>query len=175
MRRSLTLALALVAAGTLSAEQPAQTKATTTTEPAPTVIETTPIQETDSPLVQAAKRARAARQNSKDRIKITSSSTSGKGRVFQSTGPERVNFNLPNSSAQTPPPAPPESQLEMEKRVALEKKRIELKKELARMLAESEGPTGDEVDEDYVEKRLREIPKEIEELERQRTEKPPAD
>jgi hypothetical protein len=133
----------------------------------PPLISSTTAQAGDSPLVRAARRAVAARIATAGR-QVISSQTLRRGTVSQASGPAHgpsVNYD------ETPANMPKQ---EEENRQALEaKKRIEKLQEEQRIMADEadQGPYG-EYDEDYVEGRMTQIPREIESAQKQ---KPPGE
>jgi hypothetical protein len=177
MRRMYLSVITLIAAGALSA----QTASTQTTQPAAPatagetqLVTTTAVKSTDSPLVQAAKRALAARQNAKNRIKIDHASMKKAGRVSQSTGPVNVSFNLPTSDGEPARPAPRDSAEEARQK-ELEKKLETLKQEQAMMAAEQDEPYGGDIEEGASDQRMTEIPNEIEQTQREMNPPPPGE
>jgi hypothetical protein len=169
MRRMSLLFIASVAAGTLAAQTPPvhAPQASTGEDAQPELIRTVAIHSGDSPLVQAAKKAVAARQNSKSRIKINDRTVRGAGHVSQGTGPAVVSMNLPPAPSYAPPPGADPADVARQKELAA---KIEaLKQEQERMAAEADEPYGGDVEEDRVDQRQSQIPQEIDQLQRQQT------
>ncbi|HEU4888192.1 MAG TPA: hypothetical protein VFV49_09920 [Thermoanaerobaculia bacterium] len=148
---------------TASAPAPSSTN-TATAAPAedPPLIKTVAEDPNDSPMVRAAKRAVASRQNPKQRrvVSITSSSTATRGRVAVSSGPAHgPKVPPPPSDAKTITPKKPPTPAELaaqHRAMVLEKLR-KLEAEEGPLGVEADEQYGHEMDEDAVEKRLTEI------------------
>jgi small-conductance mechanosensitive channel len=128
---------------------------------APPLIKTVVDDPNDSPMVRAAKRAVASRQNPGQRrvMSVTASGTQTRGRVAVSSGPvEGPKVPPPVSDAKyVPPPKPPSAQ----ERAA--KHQAEVQEKLKRLASEEERIAAElqeeqpEMDEDYIDKRIEEI------------------
>lgn len=155
MVKALAASLILFATATAHAQQ------TQARQDLPLLIRNTVAHPDDSPLVRAARAAVAARLRSTNR-QVIDDRTVRRGRVFQSTGPVNVSFPLPFD-----PPAPPTRPAAPSQQLIDAQKRVDsLRQEQQRMAEEADqGPYG-EVDEDRVEQRMTEIPREIEKAQR---------
>jgi hypothetical protein len=132
---------------------------------APQLIKSLDVKPGDSPLVQAAKRAVAARLNPKDRLKVTVKEGQGRGRVSQSTGPVDVSFNVPSSTDPTPATQPAQRPRRTFDTSALEARLKELLAEQERLGAQTDEPYGgDGSEEDHTDTRLDQLRKEIQDL-----------
>lgn len=150
---------------TASAPAPAST---TTAAPAaapedPPLIKTVADDPNDSPMVRAAKRAVASRQNPKQRrvvsVKPTSAGTATRGRVAVATGPvegPKVPPLPSDAKAVTPPKELSQSELAAQHRAMVQEKLRQLKSEEERIAAELDEETP-EMDEDLIDKRLADI------------------
>jgi hypothetical protein len=160
MRRITTTLLVLAAAG-LSAQTTPST--TTTAESAPALITSTEVLPGDSPMVAAAKKAMAARQKAKDRIHV--SVTPGKGHIFQATGPTNVSFKMP---PEDPKPKPTKQAKPSVDAATLERRLQALILEQEKLGSHADEPMGgDGSEEDFVDKRITVLQKQIEDLRRQ--------
>lgn len=161
MRSFLIAAGALVLAVHVQA-QSTTTTATDATTTAPPLIKNVAEEPNDSPMVRAAKRAVASRQNAGQRrvVTLTSSGAATRGRVAVSSGPtEGPKLPPPPSDAKR---AEPPKVLTAQERAAKHQAEVQGKlKQLAaeeeRISTELDEPYGHDMDEDAVEKRLTEI------------------
>jgi hypothetical protein len=148
----------------------AQAPATRVITPTASLINSVVVTPADSPLVRAAKRAVAARQNQNatNRVMI-SSTTLRRGRFAQSTGPVAAPVPLP-PSAPANPPAPrtaPDPNA-----AAVQAKIDALKQEQERLASEANEPYGGDMEEDQVEARQKQTQEELQKLQNP---KPPAE
>ncbi|MBV8517448.1 MAG: hypothetical protein JO197_08610 [Acidobacteria bacterium] len=128
---------------------------------APPLTSSTVVQAGDSPMVSAAKRAVAARHGSRDRIMVDNNVV-GRGHMFQANEPTAAlpiyrptDPDLPEAS-----PAPPTGPSAAE----IREKVTTLQNEQARTFDDSDDQYGNEIDEDLAEKRMTEIPQQIQTL-----------
>ncbi len=150
----------LVMTASAGAQSAAATAASETA--APPLIRTVAADPSDSPLVRAAKRAVASRQNPANRrlVTVASAGGTGRGRVSQGTGPTE-GPNLP--PLETPAPAPVrKSSAEQQQAAAAREQQVkdrlrQLENEQQRMGAELDEPYGGDVDEDEVDRRMNAI------------------
>ncbi len=120
----------------------------------PPLIKSVIVEANDSPLVRAAKRAVASRQNASQRrvIKVVS----GRGRVAQATGPTE-GPHVPPPQGAPPPPEKTWAEQAAEKRKALAQERVKVLEQEQRVVgAEVDEPYGGDIEEDDVERRLSE-------------------
>jgi hypothetical protein len=174
----------LAAAGILvfAAQAFAQTAPETTTADtaaAPPLIKTVAADPNDSPMVRAAKRAVASRKPAAQRrvVSLTASSSATRGRVAYSTGPAEGPKLPPPVSDAKPAPPPPKvltaSEAAAKQRAEAQEKLRKLEAEEQQLGTEVDEPYGNDVDEDYVEKRLSEIAEERKKLQQQTPPPPP--
>jgi hypothetical protein len=187
MRTGALAALSIFAAATMSWSATAQTTRTpppapNTQTPAPATRVITPtaslinsvvVTPADSPLVRAAKRAVAARQNQNATTRVMISSTNlRRGRYAQSTGPVAAPIPLP-PSAPANPPAPrtaPDPNA-----AAVQAKIDALKQEQEHLASEAGEPYGGDIEEDQVEARQKQTREQLEQLQKLQNAKPPAE
>jgi hypothetical protein len=127
----------------------------------PPLTSTTLVQAGDSPMVRAAKRAVAARQPGGMRIMIDNNVV-GQGRMYQANEPTAAlpiyRPTVPDLPEASPAPPAGPSAAEVKQKVEA------LKNEQARTFADSDDQYGNEIDEDLAEKRMSEIPQQIQTL-----------
>jgi hypothetical protein len=139
------------------------------------LISDSTVRPNDSPLVRAAKmvaanRARMAVHSARVIDNATLQATGGHFTVASSTAAP-----LPTaaSASQQVPADPPPSQPSTVNRAEVQKKIENLKREQARMAEEADSPYGNEVSEDLVDKRMEEIPLQLNQLQNQLKSSPP--
>ncbi len=158
MRNRLAVSLLVISAASLSGQQPEVRTAAT----AASLVQDTTFRTDDSPLVRAAKRTLAARKGAQNvpvhRVTDATLKRSS-GRVAFASGPVNGPSLPPLPEPEGPPVPVPQAPPD---RTAETRQRIEaLQQEQRRMRDEAdEGPYG-QIDEDVVERRLNEIPNEI--------------
>lgn len=169
MRSFIVFTGILVLAAQADAQSGTTAASTTTTTAAsaapaaedPPLIKTVAEDPNDSAMVRAAKRAVASRQNAKQRrvIRITPAGTATRGRVAVSTGSvEGPRVPPPSPQAQPAPAVRVPTQQEIAAhRAQVEARLKQLEAEEGPLGDEADQQYGDEMDEDYVEKRLTEI------------------
>ena len=169
MRSFLVATGILVLAAHVHAQSSATTAAPAPAEgTAPPLIKTVVDDPNDSPMVRAAKRAVASRQNPGQRrvMSVTASGAPTRGRVAVSTGPaEGPKVPPPASDAKhVPPPKPPTAQERAaQHRAEVQAKLKSLAAEEQRIAAELEEEQP-EMDEDFINKRIEEIATERQKL-----------
>lgn len=177
MRRLYTL-FAMIAAAALSAQtqtaetQSTQTPTQTVTEstqppPQPSLVHSAEVQPGDSPLVQAAKRALAKRQNTKTRLTVVP----GSGHISQGTIPLKPIDLPPESKPTTRPGIDPN--VTRRKIEEIERQIRVLESEQKRLGAEADEVVGGDEDEDAVGKRMTNLQVKIDELRLQLKQIPP--
>ena len=156
------LAISLLSGGAAyAADPPAAT-------PGSALISDTVVRPTDSPLVRAAKLAFAQRKGL-----LTRGTTVIDNDTLRTVGGHISTTNaqvaLPDSASfvPTPVPAPAPTGPGPAERAQIQRRIDNLQREHAVMAHEADQPWSDEIDEGRVEKRMTEIPKEIEEAQRQ--------
>lgn len=160
MRRITTVLLVLAAAGLSAQTAPATS---TSEESTPPLIVSTEVLPTDSPMVAAAKRAMAARQKAKNRVHV--SVTPGKGHLFQATGPVNVSFKMPPEDPKPRPVKPARLAVTPED---VERKIQTLLREQEKLASHADEPVGgDGSEEDFVEKKMAALQKQIDDLRNQ--------
>jgi hypothetical protein len=155
MGKRLAVSLLVISAASLSGQQREVRPASTTAS----LVQDTTFRTDDSPLVRAAKRTLAARKGGQNLPvhRVTDATLKRGGRVAFASGP----VNGPTVPPLPEPEGPPVPQA-LPDRTAETQQRIQaLQQEQRRMRDEAdEGPYG-EIDEDVVERRLTEIPNEM--------------
>lgn len=172
MRSFLIATGVLVLAAHVQAQS--ATTATDTTATAPPLIKSVADDPNDSPMVRAAKRAVASRQNAGQRrvVTLASPGAATRGRVAIATGPA-IGPNLPppqpdaSAKASAPKVITAQEKASAQRQAEVQEKLKQLKNEEERIAAEldEEHP---EMDEDLIDKRLAEI-----EAERKKLLQPP--
>jgi hypothetical protein len=174
--RRLYMLFVMIAAAALSAQtQTAETQSTQTqtvteaTQPPqqPSLVHTAEVQPGDSPLVQAAKRALAKRQNAKNRLTVVP----GSGHISQGTIPLKPLVLPPEPKSSTRPGIDPN--INRRKAEDIERRIRILESEQKRLGAEADEVVGGDVDEDAVGKRLTDLQEKIDELRLQLKQIPP--
>ncbi|HEX3583686.1 MAG TPA: hypothetical protein VH087_18100 [Thermoanaerobaculia bacterium] len=160
--------LILFAAGAAAQSQPATT--TDTAAAAPTLVKTTELSLSDSPLVRAAKQAVASRKKQHvtviDNEKVKHASGARMTEPTQSLPPvlpppaTGAIETPPMLVGGPPPPAGPD-------RAALEKRLETLKKQQELLAAAGDQPYGDDLDSEAAEKKLSTVSEEMKKLEQQ--------
>jgi hypothetical protein len=167
MRRMSLLIVTSIAAGTLAAQAP---PTPVPSDEQPQLIHSVTINPGDSPLVQAAKKAMAARHAADQRIRIDERMTRGRGHVSQSTGPVTVSLNVPSSgndgSSSTPATEVDATRQKVQAQVQA------LRQEQEMIAAEADEQYANDIEEDQVDQRQTQIPNEIQQLQPQQP--PPA-
>lgn len=166
MKVSLIVSTAVLAIALPAAAQ------STSTPPRPALISDTIVRVEDSPLVRAAKIAVASRLGGTSTVIDYNYMRRTLGHISETTGPATMPFvgggkataEHSSSFAAVPPPVD---------RAAVQQKIDNLRQEQQRMHAETLEPYGGDVDEDYAERRMSEIPKEINKLESPPQQPPP--
>jgi hypothetical protein len=166
----------LAAAASLSAQSQQSAKPpapeTRVITPKATLITSVAVAPEDSPLVRAAKRAVAARQNGNvtNRV-VISSANLRRGKYAQATGP----VNGPKPLPPTTPANPPAPTVAPDPTAAAVAARIEaLKQEQKRLAAEADEPYGGDIEEDDLDARQKQTQQQLEQLEKLQKQKPPA-
>jgi hypothetical protein len=161
MRRLCTLFAMMTAAAALSAQT--ATSTSPVGEPRPQLVQSVAEQPGDSPLVRAAKRAVARRQNAKNRITITGATA---GHISQGTGTLKPIVVPPE-----PAPAPANAidpSVVRARNDAIERQIRLLEDEKSRLGVETDEPVGgDGPDEDAVVRRLTDLQQKIDALRKQ--------
>jgi hypothetical protein len=161
MRRLCTLFAMMTAAAALSAQN--ATPSSAASEPRPQLVQSVAEQPGDSPLVRAAKRAVARRQNAKNRITITGAAA---GHISQGTGTLKP-IVVP------PEPAPARTNaidpnVIRARNEMLEQQIRTLEDEKTRLGAETDEPVGgDGPNEDAVVRRITDLQQKIDALRKQ--------
>jgi hypothetical protein len=156
MRRLCTLFVVMAATG-LAAQ--------TATEERPQLVQSVDVQPGDSPLVRAAKRAVANRQNAKDRVTVK---VTGTGHLSQPPGPARDLKMPPPLEPTAPAPASIDADGIRARNAEIERRIKALQDEQTRLGAEADQPyAGDRTEEDDLERRMTTIQQKIDELRRQ--------
>lgn len=160
MRPFLIATAALVLAVQIEAQTTTTTTADTTAT-APPLIKTVEEDPNDSPMVRAAKRAVASRQNAGQRrvVTLNASGTATRGRVAISSGAaEAPKLPPPPSDAKrvTPPKVVTAQERAAKQQAEVQEKLRQLKNEEERIAGELDEETP-EMDEDLIDKRLAEI------------------
>lgn len=164
MRNVIIVIGTLFLATEASAQQSSNPPAATTSDAPPPLVKTVVVDPTDSPMVQAAKRALAARVHPSQRRVISLNATMTRGRVAQGSGTTELP-KIPPPSVEPPSVATQreaarrvnEQKAAAERAAALQKRLKELEQEEGILANEADQQYGDEADEDLVEKRLAEI------------------
>jgi len=156
MRRLCTL-FVIVAAFGLSAQ--------TATEERPQLVQSVDVQPGDSPLVRAAKRAVANRQNAKDRVTVK---VTGTGHLSQPPGPAKELKMPPPLEVSAPTPASASANANRARNEEIERKIKALQDEQKRLGEEADQPyAGDVTEEDNLDRRMATIQQQIDELRKQ--------
>ena len=177
MRSFLIATGALVLAAQVHA-QTAPATATDTTTTAPPLIKSVADDPNDSPMVRAAKRAVASRQNAGQRrvVTLAASGAATRGRVAVATGPTEGPKLPPLPSPEAKKAASPLKTAEQRaanRQAEVQERLKQLKNEEERIAAELLEETP-EMDEDLIDKRLAEIEAERKKLQQSTPPPPPA-
>jgi hypothetical protein len=166
-------------ASTTTSSTTATTAAPASDDAAPPLTKTVADDPNDSPMVRAAKRAVAARQNPSLR-RVVSLTSTGRGRMAIATGPvDGPNVPVPQGSPSAADPGAARQQASVREVARLKAEAEKQKQDKLKALAEEEGmigaeldePYGGDIEEDQAEKRMYEIQKEREAI---NAEKPPS-
>lgn len=165
----------------IAASAHAQTTTSGTTD-SPPLTKTVVVEPTDSPLVRAAKRAVASRQNSTSRRVVTVRSAgvgAGRGRFSEATGPT-TGPQVPSISTPTKTATNSQKSEAQRKADAVQKEQVDrrlkqLAEDEARVAAEMDEPYGGDMEEDEVDAQMGAIEQQRQQLQpvQQPTVKPP--
>jgi hypothetical protein len=166
MKVTLIVSIAVLAVALSAAAQP------TSTPQRPALVSDTTVRADDSPLVRAAKIAVASRLGGSIVIDYVYMRRTT-GHISEATGPALMPVNVGGAKTAAEHSSTFAAQSQPVDRAAVQQKIEALRQEQQRMHAETDEPYGGDVNEDQAERRMSEIPKEINKLQNPPPPRPP--